>query len=54
MVGLRKDLGTHQNYFEYSLDGFSMHLDAEKVRNYDRDRTIKYLEEAARVLKDKI
>lgn len=54
VVGLRKDLGTHQNYFEYSLDGFSMHLDAEKVRNYDRDRTIKYLEEAARVLKDKI
>lgn len=54
VVGLRKDLGMNQNFFEYNLDGFSMHLDTDKVRNYDRERTIKFLTEAARALKEKL
>jgi adenylate cyclase len=54
VVGLRKDLGKNQNYFEHTLDGFSMHLDMDKVRNYDRERAIKALETAASALKDKV
>ncbi|MBU3070821.1 adenylate/guanylate cyclase domain-containing protein [Aestuariicella sp. G3-2] len=54
VVGLRKDLGKNQNYFEHSLDGFSMHLDMDKVRNYDRERAIKALEAAADALRDKV
>lgn len=53
VVGLRKELGKNQSYFEHSIDGFSMHLDMDKVRNYDRDRTIKALEDAAGALKEK-
>ncbi|NHO64779.1 adenylate/guanylate cyclase domain-containing protein [Aestuariicella hydrocarbonica] len=53
VIGLRKDLGKNQNYFEQTLDGFSMHLDMDKVRNYDRERAIKALEKAAEALKEK-
>lgn len=54
VAGLRKDMGKNQNYFEHSLDGFSMHLDLDKVRNYDRERALKVLEDAASALKDKV
>ncbi len=54
VVGLRKEMGRNQSYFEHSLDGFSMHLDMDKVRNYDRDRAIAVLEKAASALKEKV
>ncbi len=53
VVGLRKDLGRNQSYFEHTLQGFSMHLDMGKVRNYDRERAIEALEKAAKILKEK-
>lgn len=53
VVDLRKDLGKNQSYFEQSTDGFSMHLDMERVRNYDKDRVVRCLQEAAERLKDK-
>ena len=54
VAGLRKDLGMNQHFFDHNLDGFSMHLDAEKIRNYDRERTIKYLTDAVKALKEKL
>ena len=35
-------------------DGFSMHLDMELIRNYDKEQVIKTLEDAAERLKDKV
>lgn len=54
VVDLRKELGKNQSYFEQNLDGFSMHLDLEKVRNYDKERVVQYLIDAAKQLKDKV
>ncbi len=54
VVGMRKDLGRNQSYFEHTLDGFSMHLDMDKLRNYDRERALKVLEQASNALKDKV
>jgi class 3 adenylate cyclase len=53
VVGLRKELGRNQSYFEQNLEGFSMHLDTEKLRNYDRTKVIKALQNAAETLKEK-
>ncbi len=53
VVGLRKDMGKNQSYYEHSLEGFSMHLDLDKVRNYDRDRAIAALHQAVDALKEK-
>lgn len=38
VVDFRKDLGARHSYTEVDLEGFSLSLDVEKVRNYDRDR----------------
>ncbi len=54
VVDMRKDLGKNQSYFEQNTDGFSMHLDLEKVRNYDKEKVIRSLLEAAERLKDKV
>lgn len=54
VVDLRKDLGKNQSYFEQNIDGFSMHLDIEKVRNYDKDKVMRSLLDAAERLKDKV
>lgn len=54
VVDLRKQLGNNQSYFEVSTDGFAMHLDMELIRNYDKDKVIRTLEDAAERLKDKV
>jgi class 3 adenylate cyclase len=53
VVDLRKDLGQNQSYFENHTEGFSMYLDLEKIRNYDKDKVIESLEKAALKLRDK-
>lgn len=53
VVDFRKDLGAHQAYFEENTEGFSMHMDLDKIRNYDKLRVIGALEKAARTLRDK-
>ena len=53
VVDLRKDLGGNQSYFSESLLAFSMHLDIEKIKNYNKDKVISCLEAAAKKLKDK-
>jgi len=54
VVDFRKDLGKDQSWFEDNTDGFSMHLDLEKVRNYDKDRILEILQKASDRLREKV
>jgi len=54
VADFRKDLGKNQSHFEDRLEGFSMYLDLEKVRNYDKEKVIHSLEKAAERLRDKV
>lgn len=54
VVGLRRDLGAAPTFVEHELPGFSMYLDTNSIRNYDKEDVIKALERAARKLKDKV
>lgn len=53
VVDFRKDLGKGQTWFEENMTGFSMHMDLEKIRNYDKDRVVEMLLKAANRLKGK-
>ncbi len=50
----RKNIGDKQAYYEQRADGFSMYLDLDKVKNYDKDRFIKSLLTAAQRVKNKV
>ncbi|MDX2465335.1 MAG: adenylate/guanylate cyclase domain-containing protein [Porticoccus sp.] len=50
---LRKNLGNDQTYFEHLTNGFSIYMDLERVRNYDKDKIIDSLLNAAKRLKNK-
>ena len=54
VVGLRRDLGAAPTFEEHEKPGFSMYLDTNGIRNYDKDEIIKSLELAARKLRDKV
>ena len=54
VVGLRRDLGAAPTFVEHELPGFSMYLDTNHIRNYDKDEVVKALELAARKLRDKV
>lgn len=54
VADLRKEMGKNQSYFEDRAEGFSMYLDLEKVRNYDKQKVIEALEVAAEKLRDKV
>ncbi|WP_347332718.1 adenylate/guanylate cyclase domain-containing protein [Marinimicrobium locisalis] len=54
VADFRKNLGQNQSYFEDRAEGFSMYLDLEKVRNYEKAKVIKALQTAAEKLKDKV
>lgn len=54
VVDFRKNVGDKQAYFEQRADGFSMFLDLDKVKNYDKDRVLKALLTAAQRLKNKV
>lgn len=49
-VELRKNLGKDQTYFEHATDGFSVYMDMDKINNYDRERILSSLKDAARQL----
>lgn len=53
VINHRRELGSNQSYFSETTDGFSMHLDMQKVKNYDREKVISSLEHAAKKLKEK-
>lgn len=54
VVGLRRDLGAAPTFVEHEKPGFSMYLDTNGIRNYDKDEIVKSLELAARKLRDKV
>jgi len=54
VINFRKDLGKNQNYYEENTQGFSMHLDLDSIRNYEKEKVIEALEVAADRLRDKV
>lgn len=54
VVDFRKDLGKEQSWLEDHTEGFSMHLDLAKIRNYDKDRVLEVLQKATDRLREKI
>lgn len=54
VTDLRKNLGGQQSYLEDHAPGFSMHMDLDKIRNYDKDKVLKSLEKAKATLKSKV
>lgn len=54
VVDLRKELGSDQSYYEHNIEGFSLHMDLDRVRNYDKDKVLHALEQVSEALKDKI
>jgi class 3 adenylate cyclase len=53
VINHRKALGSQQSYYSKTTEGFSIHLDMEKIKNYDREKVISSLETAAKKLKEK-
>lgn len=54
VVDLRKELGATRSFIEQELEGFSMYVDIDKIRNYDKDRVIDALEAAAKRVREKL
>ncbi len=54
IVDHRKELGATQSFLECELDGFSLFVDIDKIRNYDKDKVVESLEEAAKRIRDKL
>lgn len=54
IVDLRKELGASQSFVECELEGFTMYVDIDKIRNYDKDRVIQALDSASKRIKEKL
>ncbi|MEK0364533.1 adenylate/guanylate cyclase domain-containing protein [Pseudomonas sp. CBC3] len=54
VVDFRRDLGATNSFVEHELPGFSMYLDTNGVQNFDKERVIQALNQAADKLRDKI
>lgn len=54
VVDFRRDLGANASYMEHELPGFSMYLDTNSIQNFDKDRVIQALDQAAQKLRDKV
>jgi adenylate cyclase len=54
VIDFRNDLGSNPSFIEQDSAGFSLYLDTQKVKNYDKDRIANALESAAKKIRDKI
>ena len=54
VVDFRRDLGATSSYVEHELPGFSMYLDTNGIQNFDKERVIQALQQAAEKLRDKV
>ncbi len=54
VINHRKELGSNQSYFSQTTDGFSIHLDLQKIKPLEREKVIENLELATKKLKTKI
>jgi len=53
VIDLRKNLGGAQTYLETNTEGFSMQLDIDKIKNYEREKVIENLEKALDSLRER-
>lgn len=54
VTDLRKNLGGQLSYLEEHAPGFAMHLDLDKIRNYDKEKVLQALQKAQAHLKSKV
>lgn len=54
VIDFRRDLGANPGFIEHDSEGFSLYLDTQKVKSYDKDRIASALESAAKKIRDKI
>jgi adenylate cyclase len=54
VVDFRRDLGATSSYLEHELPGFSMYLDTNGIQNFDKEKVIQALNQAADKLRDKV
>lgn len=54
VVDFRRDLGATASFLEHELPGFSMYLDTNGIQNFDKERVIQALNQAADKLRDKV
>ena len=54
VVDHRRDLGARSSYVEHEVPGFSMYLDTNGIQNYDKEKVIQALNQAAEKLRDKV
>ena len=54
VIDFRRDLGSNPSFIEHDSEGFSLYLDTQKVKSYDKDRIALALEAAAKKIRDKI
>jgi len=50
VVDFRHDLGSRRSFTELDLEGFSMSIDMEKIRSYDKDKIIDVVEKVKKSL----
>ncbi|MFC3852670.1 adenylate/guanylate cyclase domain-containing protein [Salinispirillum marinum] len=54
VVGLRRDLGEQSTFAELEVDGFSLQLDVDKLKHYDRERILAALVKAHKHIKGSV
>jgi hypothetical protein len=52
VVDFVSDTQESSNWIEHELNGFAMHMDINKIRNYDKERVLKALDTASQKLKN--
>ena len=53
VVDFHKDIhSSHSSWIEHELNGFTMHMDLSKIRNFEKDSVLKALEQAEKKLRD--
>ena len=46
-IDMRKNLGDAHRNFEHITEGFSFYMDTDRIRNYDQDKILQSLIDAA-------
>ncbi len=54
VIDFRRDLGSNPSFIEHDAEGFSLYLDTQKIKSYDKDRVAAALENAAKKIRDRI
>ncbi|MEN9465814.1 MAG: hypothetical protein RL217_1995, partial [Pseudomonadota bacterium] len=52
VMDYRRDLGANPSYMNQEAEGFSLYLEADKIKEEDRDQVAEALEKAAKKLRN--